>query len=168
MREEGPRRKSLRLTGYDYSQAGVYFLTVCALESRCIFGTCVGGGALDAPSIHLSEYGMAVERWIQACKIKYHDLTVLKYAIMPNHVHLLVELHGGPSRAPAPTPVRANERIPMFLSGMKRMTNRTCGHSLWQRGYHDHVVRNDADLLRIWNYIDTNPARWTEDEYYVP
>ena len=46
------------------------------------------------------------------------------------------------------------------------MTNRTCGVSLWQRGYHDHVVRNEADYLRIWNYIDTNPAKWREDCYY--
>ena len=51
---------------------------------------------------------------------------------------------------------------------LKRMTNRTCGVPLWQRGYHDHVVRNEADYLRIWNYIDANPAKWAEDKYYVP
>ena len=47
------------------------------------------------------------------------------------------------------------------------MTNRGCGTELWQRGYYDHVIRNDADFLRVWNYIDTSPAEWAEDEYFV-
>ena len=47
------------------------------------------------------------------------------------------------------------------------MTNRICGVPLWQRGYHDHVVRNEADYLRIWQYIDNNPSRWAEDRYFT-
>ena len=50
---------------------------------------------------------------------------------------------------------------------MKRMTDKACGQALWQRGYHDHIVRNDADYLRIWQYIETNPAKWAEDKYYT-
>ena len=192
-------RKALRLPSYDYSRAGVYFLTLCAKDKAPLFGkVCVGGGALDAPKVELSAYGAVVERWIADCTDKYEDLAILKYVIMPNHVHLIVELRDGPSRAPAPTqgngigpsypqgarhirkaaepptamlgapaPTRANQTIPSFASALKRMTGRYCGVAIWQRGYYDHVIRNDADFLRVWNYIDTNPAKWAEDEYFV-
>ena len=161
-------RKPLRLPDYDYSRTGVYFLTLCAKDKAPLFGKiCVGGGALDAPKVELSPYGIAVERWLTGCKDTYRDLAVLKYVIMPNHVHLIVELRGGPSRAPASTISRANERIPSFVSGMKRMTIRNCGGQIWQRGYYDHVIRNDTNFLRVWTYLDTNPAKWAEDEYFV-
>lgn len=161
-------RKSPRLPNYDYSQAGLYFLTLCTKGKAPLFGrVCVGGGALDAPKVELSQYGAVIERWLADCAGKYEDLAILKHVVMPNHVHVIVELRGGPSRAPAPTQSRANERIPGFVSGMKRLTNRCCGVALWQRGYYDHVIRNDADFLRVWNYIDTNPAKWAEDEYFV-
>ena len=161
-------RKKLRLPNYDYSRAGLYFLTLCTNKKAPLFGeVCVGGGALDAPNVELSSCGAVVERWLADCKGNYKNLAILKYVIMPNHVHLIVELRGGPSGAPAPTQSRANERIPAFVSGMKRMTDRRCGTALWQRGYYDHVIRNDAEFLRVWTYIDTNPAKWAEDEYFV-
>lgn len=167
-------RKRLRLPNYDYSQAGVYFLTLCAKDKAPLFGkVCVGGGALDAPHIELNECGAAVEQWITRSSKQYTDKAILKYVVMPNHVHLLAELYNGPSRAPAPTqgddggPSRANQTIPAFVSALKRMTNKTCGVQLWQRGYHDHIIREDAEFLRIWTYVDTNPAKWAEDEYFV-
>ena len=43
----------------------------------------------------------------------------------------------------------------------------TPGWKLWQRSYFDHIIRNEEDYLRIWQYIDTNPAQWAEDEYYI-
>ena len=175
--EEPVKRKQNRLSGYDYSRNGVYFLTICAKDREPIFGQLqmqqqsVGGGALDAPQaegqVVLSSNGRAIQNWISDCDKKYGDLRVLKYVIMPNHIHLLLYLENGPSRAPAPTPGRCNERIPRLVSGMKRMTNKVCGCDLWQRGYHDHIVRNDADYLRIWQYIETNPAKWAEDKYYI-
>ena len=95
-------RKPLRLPDYDYSQTGLYFLTLCAKDKALLFGkVCVGGGALDAPQVEPSQYGAVVERWIADCTVKYDDLAILKYVVMPNHVHLIVELRGGPSRAPA-------------------------------------------------------------------
>ena len=97
-------RKPLRLPDYDYSQAGVYFLTLCARDKAPLFGkVCVGGGALDAPTVELSPCGMAVERWLAGCRDAHENLAVLKYVIMPNHVHLIVELRSGSSRAPTPT-----------------------------------------------------------------
>lgn len=83
---------------------------------------------------------------------------------MPNHVHFIITVaaHGGSSRTPTPT----NAKLPAFVSTWKRFTNKKAGVSLWQRSYYDHVIRNDADCLRAWQYIDDNPAKWAEDEYY--
>jgi len=84
---------------------------------------------------------------------------------MPNHVHLLitVEENGGPPRASAPTMAS----VPYAVSALKRLVNRETGENIWQRSYHDHVIRGERDYLEIWNYIDTTPARWREDCFYT-
>jgi len=165
-----PERKHTRLKHYDYSQNGMYFLTICAAESRCLFAHVrVGGGVPDAPWVTLTKYGMAIKERLEEMNRVYGHVVLLKYVIIPNHIHILLQVEDRPSGTPAPTERdRANQTIPAFVSTLKRMTNRTCGVPLWQRGYHDHVVRNEADYLRIWNYIDANPAKWAEDKYYVP
>lgn len=168
------KRKASRLPGYDYSQGGVYFLTICAAEHEPLFGrvefpeTCVGGGVPDALHVRLSRAGTEIQFRITEMIRRYEGISLCHYVIMPNHVHLLLQLENGPSGTPAPThEQRANQIVPAFVSTLKRMTNKRCGQNLWQRGYHDHVVRNDADYLRIWQYIETNPAKWAEDKYYT-
>ena len=172
-------RKQLRLPEYDYSQTGVYFLTLCAKGKAPLFGkVCVGGGVLDAPYVELSDMGVVVQDRLEEMDRHYEHLSMKKHIIMPNHVHLLVEVCG-PSRTPAPAqgdgngpsgtpaPTKANQAIPAYVSTLKRLTNRTCDRELWHRGYYDHVIRNEADFLRIWTYIDANPAKWADDEYFV-
>lgn len=168
--ETRPQRRPARLAGYDYSRAGVYFLTICTKGRICCLSEIrpVGGGALDAPRVMLRPWGVIVEEWIEECRKAYSYMSVEKYVIMPNHIHILLSLRDGPSRAPAPTRRRANETIPQFVSALKRMTAKRCGQALWQEGYHDHIVRDDEDFLRIWQYIHTNPAKWAQDEYYIP
>ena len=68
----------------------------------------------------------------------------------------------GTSRTPSPT----NARLPQFLSTFKRFTNREIGFPIWQRSYHDHIIRDEPDFLNHWQYIDDNPAKWAEDPYY--
>ena len=63
--------------------------------------------------------------------------------------------------------VRANQTIPAFVSTLKRMTNRTAGVQLWQRGYYDHIIRHQLDYDTIWQYIDENPAKWPHDQFYT-
>ena len=90
-----------------------------------------------------------------------------KYVIMPNHVHLLIfvdeTVSDGMSKAPSPT----NAVIPHFVSTLKRFCHRDIGRKIFQRSYHDHVIREERDYLRIWAYIDGNPARWREDCFYT-
>ena len=162
--ERLPKRRSLRLPEYDYGANGAYFVTVCTEGKRCILGHVVGGGVLDAPYVRLTEYGMLAEKTLLEMGAFYKDITIDKYVIMPNHVHFIISINAcdGPSRTPAPT----NARLPAFISTWKRFTNRNAGFPFWQRNYYDHVIRNEANYLRIWQYIDNNPAHWAEDEYY--
>ena len=159
-----PKRKTGRLTGYDYSANGSYYITVCTKDKQHILGHSVGGGVLDAPYVRLSKYGAMVRDVLLEMDTFYDDITINHYVVMPNHIHFILSICGesGPSRTPAPT----NARLPAFLSAWKRLTNKKAGFSLWQRGYYDHIIRCEADYLRIWQYMDENPVRWTEDEYY--
>ena len=100
----------------------------------------------------------------------YPDLQIEKYVVMPNHIHFIVVVTqglSGASRTPPPTEVRANQTLPAFVSTLKRMTNRTAGVQLWQRGYYDHIVRDQLDYDTIWQYIDENPAKWPHDQFYT-
>ena len=82
---------------------------------------------------------------------------------MPNHVHMFVrfEWGDGPLWASAPTQ-SVSDRIRSF----KTLVSKQIGVSIWQRSFYDHVIRNKEDYLHIWKYIDDNPAKWAEDEYY--
>ena len=83
---------------------------------------------------------------------------------MPNHIHMILTLaeDGGRTMC-APTHRPA---IPQIVHGMKEAITKTIGFSIWQKSYHDHIIRNDADYRRIWQYIGNNPAKWREDCYY--
>ena len=163
-----PKRKHNRLESYDYSSYGVYFLTFCTINRKCILSRIVGGGVLDAPYPNLTNMGRIVEKRIQSMNQVYQDIQTIKYVIMPNHVHLLVSVQPeseghGPSGTPAPT----NALIPPYISTLKRMCNKEIGENIWQRSYHDHVIRGEKDFQMIWQYIDTNPARWEQDCFYM-
>ena len=160
-------RKRNRLEYYDYSQSGAYFITICTKDKRCVLGKAVvGGGALDVPEMRLSALGIIVDDEIKKSAGIYENIKVDKYIIMPNHIHMILIVENdnkkGTSGAPSPT----NETVPSFVSMLKRFTNKKAGRSLWQRSYHDHVIRNEKDYERIWNYIDTNLFKWEQDCYF--
>ena len=164
-----PNRKKNRLEPHLYSQNGAYFITICTENRKCLLSEIVGGGVLDAPATHLRAFGIVVDRRIREMNRIYTNVQTVKYVIMPNHVHLLIcidrqENYGvaGTSRTPSPT----NEIIPQYISTFKRLCNREFGGNIWQRSYHDHIIRDQAHFDLIWNYIDTNPARWDCDCFY--
>ena len=141
-------------------------------------------GALhEAPAVTLTDMGQIVETMIRSLPHRYPGVTVIKYAIMPNHVHLLLKLpslepceraHRDAPLRPRKTQKGGSRSLLAKMIGYLKMNatkgvhNRYPEFRLWQTRYHDHVVRSDADYLRIWNYIDTNPAKWAEDQYYIP
>ena len=160
-----PKRKPNRLPNFDYSTPGAYFITICTQDKKCILGQIVGGGDLDAPQISLSTIGKKVWRNIELSR-QIPNIHVDKYVIMPNHIHLILfvdgTLVGGTSRSPSPT----NAVVPHFVSTFKRFCHKDVGAKIFQRSYHDHVIRGEQDYLIIWEYIDYNPARWKEDCFY--
>ena len=125
----------------------------------------------DAPRTLPSPHGKIVIAQIEAMENFYPGLQIEKFVLMPNHIHLIVAVTQSPtgaSRTPPPTTVRANQSIPAFVSTLKRMTNRAADTQLWQRGYYDHIIRDQLDYDTIWRYIDDNPAKWHLDRFYIP
>ena len=159
---EYAKRKPNRLKQYDYSAPGAYFVTICTKDKEKLLCSIVGGGAHDAPQIILSPEGKIVEKYIVSTN-NIDGLSVEKYVIMPNHIHMIIRIEGdGSSRAPTPT----NAKIPHAISTLKRFCIREIGSEVFQRSYHDHIIRNMEDYLKIWNYIETNPIKWKEDCFF--
>jgi len=158
-----PQRKHPRLKDFDYSQNGAYFVTICTKDRKYLLGTIpVGRGALTPPEIQLSEIGRITEFHIQNINSVYEGVLIEKYAIMPNHIHLLIRIENdGGMRASRPT-------IQTIIRSFKTMVTRKIGFSIWQDSFHEHIIRNEADFLAIWKYIDENPIKWQEDKYYSP
>ena len=160
-----PQRKPNRLPAFDYSTPGAYFITICTKDKKCMLGHVVGGGALDAPQIQLTSIGRIAYTHILSGN-SIPGIIVDKFVIMPNHIHMIILIEetaqNGTSKAPSPT----NAHIPHFVSTFKRFCHRDAGKVIFQRSYHDHVIRGEQDYLKIWEYIDSNPAKWKEDCFY--
>ena len=162
---ELPRRKPNRLFSYDYDREGTYFLTICTQDRQCLLSKIVGDAALGVPKSELTDLGRIVEKYILSGN-RMDRITVEKYVIMPNHIHLLLLVdmdNGGTPRAASPT----KAIIPRFIAALKRFVNQEAGSNLFQRSYHDHIIRGQQDYLKIWEYIDNNPKKWEMDCFYV-
>ena len=112
MKDGVPERKANRLATYNYSQSGVYFITICSKNKRCTFGTIVGGGVPDAPRTRLSPTGKIVARQLGNMIAFYPHVRIEKYVVMPNHIHLLIAIQQGPSGASRTPPPYIRPRKP--------------------------------------------------------
>ncbi|MBQ2739814.1 MAG: transposase [Oscillibacter sp.] len=146
-----------RLAGYDYSQQGVYFLTVCTKDKSPIFwnlsliDTAVGATCGRPP---LSLTGKLVEQELQRLEAIYPCVCLHKATIMPDHIHLLIELLDGRPQV-APT-------VSRIMQQFKGKISKLAGRPIWQKSYYDHVIRDENDFLTKWNYMENNPAKWLE------
>ena len=162
---EFPKRKLPRLKNYDYRIPGVYFITICTHDKMCLFGKVLPDGVLDEPQMQLSAQGQAAKSCLLAIESHYQNIKVDNWVVMPNHVHMLLRI-----TEPA-DPVPAYD-ISNVVGKYKAAVTRTVGnifmHSekIWQASFYDHIIRNEDDYKRIWQYIADNPARWTEDCFY--
>ena len=154
-----PKRKPTRLKNYDYSQNGYYFITICTHNRKNILCNIVGEGLCALPSIELTPIGEIVKQSIEYINNNYNDVSVDKYVIMPNHIHLIIAIKTGGHRDP---PLQVYDIIGRF----KSFADNKYDGALWQRSFHDHIIRDQTDYLKIWNYIDTNPHKWQEDCFY--
>ena len=160
-----PTRKPTRLKNYDYSQNGAYFITICTHNRKCLLSDIVGDGNFDVPQMILSDYGIILEKHINLINEKYSHINIDKYVIMPNHFHMILTItdrKNGASETAAPY----NNEISKFISLLKRYCNKEYGENIWQRSFHDHIIRGEKDYQKIWEYIDTNPLKWEQDCFY--
>lgn len=154
---EFPKRKNPRLRQFDYSAPGVYFVTICIKDMAQILGNItVGGDALIAPQMNLSSVGIIVDKYIKNIP------GIHKYVIMPNHLHMIIIIGNGAMRASPPT-----QSIPSRIRSFKKMVTREMGISIFQRSFHDHIIRGERDYKKILEYIDTNVIRWQKDCFYM-
>ncbi len=161
-----PNRKHIRLKDCDYSTPGYYFITVCTKDKKSILCNIVGTDVLGGPQVEMFKYGKIAEEQIKSMSHFYDNISVDKYVIMPNHIHFILKvtlIENGPPRTSVPT----NNVISNFIGTFKRLCNRKYGKNIWQFRSHDHIIRDENDYQKIWEYIDGNPARWSEDKLYV-
>ena len=163
---EQPRRKDLRLQGYDYSAHGAYFITICTQGKRSLFGP-VGADSISARML----------RWaFDKTLAQYPNVSCPDFVIMPNHFHCVLMLDrtgAGADMESAPTIsdiIQTFKRISTieYIYMVKAGVVPSFEKRVWQRSYYDHIIRDEHDYLRIAKYIMENPAKWMEDRYYVP
>ena len=163
MNMEFPKRKDIRLKEYDYDSAGAYFITICTANRKHLLSKInpVGAGVLDRPFVELHPHGVIADKYIRQMNDYYNHLSVDAYVVMPNHVHLLIRIHSD-GRSGTPAPTKGNSAIARFVSALKRFCNKEYGENIWQARFHDHVIRDENDLIGAINYIENNPYRWID------
>ncbi len=155
-------RRSIRLKGYDYSQPGAYFITICTHQKECLFGEIID------EQMQLNHFGKIVQSHWQSLE-KYHSHIQLdKFVVMPNHFHGIIIINDNV----APDAASNNKKtgIPEFFRGFKTFSARQInkarhqpGIPLWQRNYYERIIRDEEELNQIKKYIINNPQNWTQD-----
>ena len=146
-------KKRRRLKDFDYSSNGAYFITFCTFDKVNQFWT--EDGFTNLQDITLSSFGKNMQTAIENIPSIYPNVSVDQYVIMPNHVHMILVLSD------------AQTSVPVIINQLKRNVTKQIGYSIFQRSYHDHIIRNQADYEKIWEYIEDNPRKWNEDTYYL-
>jgi len=229
------RNESIRIKNYDYSQEGLYFITICTQHRECLFGD------IDDGNMILNDAGIMLGKWYFEMENKYPNIRCCEYVAMPNHFHCIITImtnienpdvhernrikynktpdahernwikynktpdaHVGAPLRGRPSPEKCvvsgsrgrpspekrlidnnlygpnnkkyNASIPQMVDWFKTMT--TNGYirgvkkynwprydrKLWQKNYWEHIIRSEADLIRIREYIKNNPGKWGRDK----
>ena len=157
---ELPKRKPNRLDNYDYSSDGAYFITICVTDMKCILGKINVGATIGRPyEMYLSEIGKIVDEAINGIPKYYDAVFVDKYVVMPNHIHILLRIDRGGRPMVAPT-------VSRIVQQMKGYVTKKVGCQIWQKLFHDHIIRDEKDYLKIAEYIENNLYKWKEDCFY--
>jgi len=168
------RRRSIRLKGYDYAQAGAYFVTICTWNKECLFGEIANGTS------KLNKYGeMVMKCWNEISGHFFHVKTD-EFIIMPNHIHGIITINNVGAQFIAPFGKTTSEKLGVInhaptIGGVVRSFKARCtyminqlrdtpGTPVWQRNYYERVIRDDRELYSIREYIRYNPLKWDEDE----
>ena len=148
------RRKPTRIPNFDYSGDHYYFVTICTHEMRCFFGN---PGKLNV-------FSKIAENDLHNMEHHFEHLGLIKYVIMPNHIHAIIRI--GCDRIAGNRP-NLSTVVGLYKSGVTRkIREKQPDLMVWQRSFHDHIIRNDMQFQKIWEYIENNPLQWEMDCYY--
>ncbi len=169
-------RQSTRLSKFDYSQPGMYFITICTQHHACLFGKIANDNMQLYPTGEIAK-----QCWLDIPQ-HFSNVTLDVMVVMPNHLHgiiTIIEAPVGAVRARHAVPLRALQEdfgrpvprsIPTIVRSYKSAVTRqinaarsTPGQTIWQRNFYEHVIRDEADYVRIAEYVGDNPRRWAED-----
>ena len=182
-------RRSIRLKGYDYTQAGLFFVTICVQNRRCVFGEIpivVSGmrgeraSTRDAPTLVLNDAGKMVEREWLLLPERFPNIKLHEFVVMPNHFHGIIEhvrapLVGAQTGASLNHQTNKPKHIGEIIGAFKSITTncyidgvKTKGWpvfdaKLWQRNFWEHIIKTETAYLNISNYIINNPRNWQAD-----
>ena len=185
-------RRSIRLKGYDYSQEGLYFITICVQDKKCLFGEIFGVDVVWVKNFQppqemiLNDAGkIADECWLGIPE-HFPNVVLHDHIIMPNHVHGIIELiKTGPIQNFEPRKNEFQKIIPHSIGSIVRgfktgvtkwlrennvgivgVQNFEPQQPIWQRNYYEHIIRDEKSYFRISEYIINNPKNWKEDKFF--
>lgn len=179
-------RKSIRLKGYNYSQAGLYFITICCQNRAHLFGNVVNKQMI------LNDAGKMIEKWYIELENKFPDIKCHEMVVMPNHIHFIVENVGtvGADLRVCPESITDKSETEIlgehvgsplhrviqwfktmstneYIRGVKNNNWSRFDGKLWQRNYWEHIIRNDNFYQKISEYIVNNPSKWNDDTFFT-
>jgi len=176
-----PQRKSPRLKGYDYSQEGAYFVTICTYQRIHLFGDVVNG------KMEFSDFGQIAHSLWATISDHRSNIFLDAHVVMPNHMHGILFITDQQYSPQTPVGMRRASSVASqnhskgsrsgtlgtiigaYKSAVTRNINQQMGLRspiVWQDSFHDHIICSEQALNNLRQYVDTNPTRWAEDTLY--
>ena len=164
-------RKANRLHGYDYRRNARYFVTSCVQDRICCLGE------IRDDEMLLNEFGKIAQQQFKWLEQQYPYVDLYSFIVMPNHIHGIIEINDRVGtgrdlavRKQTDTPIKIKS-LSELMGAYKTTTSKQIhlaglADFMWQRSFHDHIIRNEEAFLRISNYIQNNPANWKDDKFY--
>ncbi len=155
------QRQNLRLKHYNYTQAGLYFVTICCQNRFKYFGEIMGGRFIGNASADMVE-----DVWTELSS--RFSMVLHEYTIMPNHFHAILEIKDDSSHSLGDM-IGAFKSLTtnQYIEGVRHKDWLPFGKRLWQRNYYEHVIRHEKSYLQLSEYIQNNPWKWEEDMFFM-
>ena len=171
--KEPAKRKDIRLKTFDYSSPGLYFVTICTENRKKLFWRglidlqkftwrSVGANCVRPLNLPLSDIGKIVLEELEHWDKTYDSVSLSSYVIMPNHLHIMIFISADENGRPQVAPT-----LDRMVKQFKGAITKKVGYSIWQKSFHDHIIRNREDYEEHSRYIYENPIRWHYDELYT-
>jgi REP element-mobilizing transposase RayT len=159
-----PNRKYVRLPEHDYSSAGVYFVTICALNKQCLFGEIKNAAMRPNP------YGKIVQQCWNDIPKHYFETNNEIFSLMPNHVHGIIIIPDDDGRSGLKPDPTNRHTLPEIIRAFKTFSAKgineamhSPGTPIWQRSFYEHIIRTEKEYREIGEYIYHNPQKWDSD-----